>query len=38
MDDLTKKKQIDDDMRDRLHAAMKEYAANFKAELQAAKA
>jgi len=36
MDDLTKKKQIDDDVRARLHAAMKEYAANFKAELEAA--
>ncbi len=36
MDDLTKKKAIDDDIRARLHAAMKEYAANFKAELEAA--
>jgi F-type H+-transporting ATPase subunit alpha len=36
MDDLTKKKQIDDDIRARLHAAMKEYSANFKSELEAA--
>jgi F-type H+-transporting ATPase subunit alpha len=36
MDDLTKKKQIDDDVRAKLHAAMKEYAANFKAELETA--
>ena len=33
--DLTQKKQIDDDIRARLHAALKEYAANFKAELEA---
>jgi len=33
---LTKKKQIDDDIRARLHAALKEYSANFKAELAAA--
>ena len=33
MDDLTKKKSLDDDLRNRLHAAIKEYAANFKAEL-----
>jgi F-type H+-transporting ATPase subunit alpha len=32
MDDLTKKKQLDDDLRNRLHAALKEYVANFKAE------
>jgi F-type H+/Na+-transporting ATPase subunit alpha len=38
MDDLTKKKQLDDDVRNRLHAAMKEYKANFLAELQTAKA
>jgi F-type H+-transporting ATPase subunit alpha len=38
LDDLTKKKAIDDDLRARLHAAMKEYAANFKAELEAATA
>ena len=36
MEDLTKKKQIDDDIRARLHTAMKEYSANFKAELEAA--
>src|SRR5580692_9302953 len=34
MDDLTKKKQLDDDIRNRLHAAMKEYKENFKTELQ----
>jgi len=33
--DLTTKKQIDDDIRARLHAALKEYLANFKAELAA---
>jgi F-type H+/Na+-transporting ATPase subunit alpha len=38
MDDMTKKKQLDDDVRNRLHAAMKEYKANFLAELQTAKA
>ena len=31
MTDLTAKKQIDDDIRARLHAALKEYAASFKA-------
>jgi F-type H+-transporting ATPase subunit alpha len=36
LDDLTKKKALDDDLRNRLHAAMKEYSANFKAELAAA--
>jgi F-type H+-transporting ATPase subunit alpha len=36
LEDLTKKKQIDDDVRSKLHAAMKEYSANFKAELEAA--
>ena len=36
--DMTKKKQLDDDVRNRLHAAMKEYKANFLAELQTAKA
>ena len=36
MDDLTKKKALDDDLRAKLHAALKEYAANFKAELEAA--
>ena len=38
MNDLTKKKQLDDDVRNRMHAAMKEYKANFLAELQTAKA
>ena len=33
--DMTKKKQLDDDVRNRLHAAMKEYATQFKAELEA---
>ena len=33
MADLTQKKQLDDDIRNRLHAALKEYSANFKAEL-----
>jgi F-type H+/Na+-transporting ATPase subunit alpha len=36
VDDLTKKKQIDDDIRARLHTALKEYSANFKQELEAA--
>jgi F-type H+-transporting ATPase subunit alpha len=36
MDDLTKKKALDDDLRAKLHAALKEYSANFKAELEAA--
>jgi F-type H+-transporting ATPase subunit alpha len=35
IEDLTKKKALDDDLRSRLHAALKEYAANFKAELAA---
>jgi len=35
VDDLTKKKQLDDDLRNKLHAAMKEYAADFKQELAA---
>ncbi len=30
--DLTQKKQLDDDLRNRLHAAMKEYKETFKAE------
>jgi hypothetical protein len=38
LDDLTKKKQLDDDLRNRLHAALKEYLANFKAEHQTAAA
>jgi F-type H+-transporting ATPase subunit alpha len=33
MEDLTKKKALDDDLRAKLHAALKEYAENFKAEL-----
>jgi F-type H+/Na+-transporting ATPase subunit alpha len=36
MDDLTKKKQLDDDLRNKLHAAMKEYKENFVAEHAAA--
>jgi F-type H+-transporting ATPase subunit alpha len=36
LDDLTRKKALDDNLRNRLHAAMKEYSANFKAELAAA--
>src|SRR6201993_4509176 len=32
MDDLTKKKSLDDDLRNRLHAAIKEYKAGFEAE------
>jgi F-type H+-transporting ATPase subunit alpha len=38
MEELTNKKQLDDDVRNRLHAALKEYKANFLAELQTAKA
>jgi F-type H+-transporting ATPase subunit alpha len=34
--DLTAKKALDDDLRSRLHAALKEYSANFKAELETA--
>ncbi|HEY1806689.1 MAG TPA: F0F1 ATP synthase subunit alpha, partial [Terracidiphilus sp.] len=34
--DITEKKSLDDDLRSRLHAALKEYAANFKQELAAA--
>jgi F-type H+-transporting ATPase subunit alpha len=36
IEELTKKKALDDDLRNGLHAALKEYAANFKAELEAA--
>ncbi|HKN22706.1 MAG TPA: hypothetical protein VJX73_14880, partial [Terracidiphilus sp.] len=36
--DLTTKKSLDDDLRNRLHAALKEYAAMFKQELAAVKA
>jgi F-type H+-transporting ATPase subunit alpha len=32
LSDLTEKKQIDDDVRAKLHAALKEYTENFKAE------
>jgi F-type H+-transporting ATPase subunit alpha len=32
LDDLTKKKQLDDDLRNRLHEALKEYKAGFTAE------
>ena len=33
--DITEKKSLDDDPRSRLHAALKEYATNFKADLAA---
>jgi F-type H+-transporting ATPase subunit alpha len=36
MEELTQKKAFDDDLRGKLHAALKEYSANFKAELEAA--
>jgi F-type H+-transporting ATPase subunit alpha len=36
--DITEKKSLDDDLRNRLHAALKEYSANFKADLAATKA
>jgi F-type H+-transporting ATPase subunit alpha len=36
IDDLTKKKSLDDDLRSRMHAAMKEYKAGFVAEVAAA--
>jgi F-type H+-transporting ATPase subunit alpha len=36
MDDLTQKKSIDDDLRNRLHAALKEYKANFVSQQQEA--
>ena len=32
IEELSQKKQLDDDVRAKLHAALKEYAANFKAE------
>jgi F-type H+/Na+-transporting ATPase subunit alpha len=38
IDDLTNKKSLDDDLRNKLHAALKEYKANFQAELASAKA
>jgi len=37
IEDLTKKKALDDDLRARLHAALREYTENFKAELASAK-
>jgi F-type H+-transporting ATPase subunit alpha len=37
MNKLTEKKALDDDIKNGLHAALKEYSANFKAELEAAK-
>jgi F-type H+-transporting ATPase subunit alpha len=33
--DITEKKSLDDDLRNRLHAALKEYSASFKADLAA---
>ena len=36
MEELTQKKAFDDDLRNKLHAALKEYSANFKAELESA--
>jgi F-type H+-transporting ATPase subunit alpha len=36
MDKLTEKKALDDELRNGLHAALKEYSANFKTELEAA--
>jgi F-type H+/Na+-transporting ATPase subunit alpha len=38
MADLTRKKQLDDDLRNRLHAAIKEYKANFAAGVETATA
>ena len=35
MDELAQKRALDDEIRNKLHAAMKEYAANFKTELAA---
>jgi F-type H+-transporting ATPase subunit alpha len=34
MDELTKKKQLDDDIKKRLHDALKEYSENFKSTLE----
>jgi len=34
MDELTKKKQLDDDIKKRLHDALKEYSENFKSSLE----
>jgi F-type H+-transporting ATPase subunit alpha len=36
MDDLTEKKSLDDDLRNRLHAALKEYKTNFVSQQQEA--
>jgi F-type H+-transporting ATPase subunit alpha len=36
MDELTQKKSFDDDLRNRLHAALKEYKANFVSQQQEA--
>jgi F-type H+-transporting ATPase subunit alpha len=36
IDELTQKKQLDDDLRNRLHAALKEYKANFVSQQQEA--
>jgi F-type H+-transporting ATPase subunit alpha len=33
--DITEKKSLDDDLRSRVHAALKDYSANFKADLAA---
>jgi len=38
VEELTTKKQFDDELKTKLHAALKEYKANFAAELSAAKA
>ena len=32
VEDLTQKKALDDDLRNRLHSALKEYKENFKAQ------
>ena len=34
MDSLTQKKQLDDEIKNGLHAALKEYKENFKAQQQ----
>ncbi|HEU5351715.1 MAG TPA: F0F1 ATP synthase subunit alpha [Terracidiphilus sp.] len=38
MEELTKKRQFDDEVREKLHAALREYKAGFAAELAAAEA
>ncbi|MGB6974316.1 MAG: F0F1 ATP synthase subunit alpha [Terracidiphilus sp.] len=38
MEELTKKRQLDDEMREKMHAALKEYKAGFAAEMAAATA